>query len=632
MSLVRLENVEIAFAGKPVLTGADLRVEAGEKVGLIGRNGSGKSTLFRIVTGEIKPDKGVVERMRKLRMACLAQIPDIDDDTTIHDAALGRFEGLIELERRLRDLEHRMAEGDHDVMEEYSALQTEFELKDGYTYENSVRRVLFGLGFREDDLELPFSALSGGQRTRLMLALVLLEESDLLLLDEPENHLDVEAREWLEGFLKDWDKALVIISHDRYVLNAVANRIVEVERGTTRSYTGNYDAFLEAKALKAEQDEKAFADQQAFIEKEERWINRFRAKATKARQVQSRVKRLEKLERVDQPESAQGLARMMLGGVTRSGQVVLRADNLSMAYGSLRLYEGLSFQLERGDRLGILGPNGSGKSTLLRQFAGRLEGGGGRVELGHKVNIAFYDQHHQNLHEHNDILSEIQRDRPDMKPEQIRTFMGAFLFTGDDVFKKISTLSGGERARVAIAKLILTGANLLMLDEPTNHLDILTREVLEQALGDYEGTLIVVSHDRALLDSLVDRLVVLENEKAEYFRGTYSDFRERQAAAAAPVKKPDDAMKIRKQTNDRQAGKEAEKEIRKKRKRLKELEESIAETEDYIVELEGQFGLVDPSDYQKAQALKTDYESLKENVAELYKEWESLTEALEGAT
>jgi ATP-binding cassette, subfamily F, member 3 len=625
MSIVRLEKVTKAYAGDFVLENVDFRIEETQKIGLIGRNGTGKTTLFRLITGETDPESGVIERMRKARIACLAQMPDVAPDATIHDLAHGPFAELIAWEGQLRELEHRMTHGDEGALEEYSHLQDAFSIRGGYEFRITIRSVLTGLGFSEADFALPFHALSGGQRTRLMLALVLLQDADLLLLDEPENHLDLEAREWLETFLQEWPRALVVISHDRRMLDAVAQTIVEVERGTLTVYTGNYKQYVQQKALRTEQHQKAFERQQEFVAKEESWINRFRYKNTKARQVQSRIKRLEKMELIDAPQASRATAKFHLGEVVRSGQVVLSAAHLSMAYGDLRLYTDISFQIERGERVGIIGPNGVGKTTLLRHLAGALPGGTGSVRLGEKVKLGFYDQHHDTMNPKADILSEVHAVKPAWVPEQIRSFMGRFLFTGEDVFKPIESLSGGERSRVAMAKLILGEANVLLLDEPTNHLDIVSREALEAALEGYPGTMIMVSHDRQLIDNLVTKLIVMEAGTVSVHLGNYSDFRWKTGgrAVAESPKATADVLRIRANSRrERQDGKAQ----RQQRKQVQDVEAQIESMEELIEALEQQFSQIDPADYARAAALKEEYDGLKGDLQVLYGEWERLTE------
>lgn len=628
MSLVRFEKVSKSFAGAPVIENIDLRIEEGEHVGLIGRNGTGKSTIFRLITGEIEPESGVIERMRRARVACLAQLPKVDDKATIFDIVLHSFQELLEQEHALTALEERMAAGDESALSAYSGLQEQFTLRGGYEFRTRIKQVLQGLGFHPDEFDMPFHALSGGQRTRLMLALVLLQDADLLLLDEPENHLDLEAREWLEEYLKSCPKGVVIISHDRQMLNAVVSRIIEVERGELWGHTGNYEAYLKQKALIREQQQKAFEKQREFIRKEEAWIDRFRYKNTKARQVQSRIKRLEKIEMVDAPPPEASTASFGMGEVVRSGAVALEVRGVSMAYGDLTLYKDLSFQVQRGERVGIIGPNGCGKSTLLRQLAGLHSGIGGEVVAGHKVTLSYYDQNHATLNPANDILGELMAVRPAWLPEQMRSFLGRFLFTGEDVFKPVTALSGGELSRVAIAKLVLSDANLLLLDEPTNHLDIASREALEGALVDFPGAMVLVSHDRALIDRLVEKLIIMQQGRVEVHLGNYAHYRWKhlQESEATAVKSTEDVLRIRRDKDEREKKKAQVREERKQRRQLEQLEQDIEAMEALLEAYPERFAALDPADYQRAQALKEEYEGMKQDLQALYEDWESLVE------
>lgn len=627
MSLVRLENVSKSFSGTMVLEGVDFRVEEGEHIGLIGRNGSGKSTVFRLISGEVLPDGGVIERMKRARIACLAQLHRVSEDATVFDVVLHSFQALLEQERELLDLEERMAGGDDSVLEEYSHLHDQFVLRRGYEFRTDIKRVLQGLGFHPDEFDLRFGALSGGQRTRLMLALVLLEDADLLLLDEPENHLDLEAREWLESYLNGCRKAVVIVSHDRQMLASVPSRIVEAERGRLTSFSGNYTYYLEQKALLREQQQKAFERQQDFIRKEEAWIDRFRYKNTKARQVQSRIKRLEKIELADAPLAESHSASFKLGEVERSGECAIDARRLSMAYGAMPLYSEVSFQVRRGERVGIIGPNGSGKTTLLRHLAGGLADARGEVVLGHKISMAMYDQHHAAMNPANDVLSEVHDTKPEWTATQVRSFLGRMLFVGDDVFKPVSALSGGELSRVAMAKLILGEANVLLLDEPTNHLDIASREALESALSEFPGTLVLASHDRALIDRLVDKLIVIENGTGSVHLGNYSHYRwlrQEQEEEISGEKNTEDVLRIRRNRQDRQQKKERDREERKQRRQLEQVEDDIESMEALLGTYDEKFASVDPADYQAAQRLKEEYDGLKQDLQELYAAWEEL--------
>ncbi len=627
MSLIRIDSVSKSFQGVPVLKDLSFRVETGEKIGLIGRNGSGKTTLFHLIKGSIVPESGVIERMKRARTAYLEQLPEVTPDATVHSIVMGHFAGHLALEDRMAELERRIGEGDETVLEQYGALQERFRLEGGYDFRYKVKRVLCGLGFREEGFEQPFTSLSGGERTRLMLALTLLAEADLLLLDEPENHLDIQAREWLESFLKEWAGALVVISHDRQLLNSTTSRTVELERTGIRSFSGNYDAYHKEKARAGGDQSGEHKRQQAFIEKEEAWIDRFRYKNTKAKAVQSRIKRLAKLERIAAPEREQKSASFNLGEVVRSGQLVLDAQDLSVSYGGAHLYNDLSFTIERGERIGIIGPNGSGKTTLLRQLAGTLEEGTGAVKLGHKCELGFYDQQHEGLSESGDIIGELAQVRPDMRPEQLRTFLGQVLFRGDDVFKPVSVLSGGERSRVSLAKLMLGKANLLLLDEPTNHLDIASREALEDALGSFPGSLVMVSHDRALLDRLVEKLIIISDGHAEVFLGSYSHYKwKHDGHAPKQDSNAADTMKIRTPVKaDKQNDRERNKDLSRKRKRFQELEHTIENIEEMLDGFDARFAELDPSEYGPLSELTAEKEALQRDLEELYAEWEELS-------
>ena len=635
MSIVRLEKVSKSFSGQPVLEDVDLRIEVGERIGLIGRNGTGKSTIFRIIMGESEPDRGLVDRMKRTRFAALAQIPRVAEDLSIFEVVLHSFDDLIQQENLLTELEHRMADGE-DVLEEYSNVQEAFIIRGGYEFRTRIKQVLHGLGFTLADFELPFKALSGGQRTRLMLALVLLQDADMLLLDEPENHLDLEAREWLESYLQTCRSTVLVISHDRRTLNHVATRILELERGEIRSYTGNYDQYHDEKILVREQQIREYENQQERLRKEQVFIDKFRYKATKARAVQSRIKRLDKIEVIDAPEAERASVSFGLGEVTRSGAIVLEAKEMTMGYDGLTLYKDVNFQVFRGERVGIIGPNGAGKSTLLRQIAGHHPGIKGEVSLGNKVKVGYYDQNHEDLNPDADVLTEVHAARPLWKPEQVRSFLGRFLFTGDDVFKTIRTLSGGEMSRVAMARMILSEANLLLLDEPTNHLDIVSREALEQALQEFPGTIVIISHDRELIDRLVDKLVIIEDGKSSIFLGNYTAYREKLARDSKPDDaelKTEDVLKIRRGKEEKKE-KPTKKEVGKKepvisdaRKRQREqeaLEKQIEALENIVHEYEEGFAHILPTDFAVLEAHTKQYETYKADLQGLYQQWESL--------
>jgi ATP-binding cassette, subfamily F, member 3 len=627
MSYIRFDKISKSYQGTPVLEDIDFRIEAGDKLGLIGRNGAGKSTLFRIITGEVTPDDGQIEKMRRVRIACLAQLPDVPSEKTLHDIVLEHFQEFLDQETRLQELEEKLGDADDAILDEYGTIQEQFSLSGGYEFRSRIKRVLCGLGFLESEFTLSFKALSGGQRTRLMLALVLLADADLLLLDEPENHLDLQAREWLEAFLKDWPKALIIISHDRQMLNSVATRIIEVERGGIRGFKGNFDAYINEKKRLVEAQSKAYEKQQDYIAGEEKRINKFRAKASKAKQAQSWIKKLDKVERLDAPMTERAGASFAMGEVVRSGQLVMDAQDMCMGYDNLPLYNNVSFSVDRGERVGIIGPNGSGKTTLLKQLADRLGAGTGTVAFGPKVTMGYYDQQHEDSTATHDILTEFEKLYPKISREELRTFMGKFLFTGQSVFKAINTLSGGERSRIAIAKLILSNANLLLLDEPTNHLDILSREALEDALTHFQGTIVMVSHDRHLIDILCDKLVIVAKGEVTVHLGNYTDYKNSSEGAAATDGKDEDVLRIRRRDEKLKPmnTRNDQKERNRQKKKLDTLEEQIADVEELIDGFDSRFLEIDPSDYTALGELTSEKEGLSNDLRELYAEWEQLS-------
>ena len=622
MSLVRFENVSKSFSGEPLFAEVNLRIEEGERIALIGRNGTGKSTLFRLIVGETEPDGGTVERMRRARIVYLAQIPDAPPETTVEEIALTPFADLLRMETELHRLERCMAEGEAAAVTAYGDYQHAFIAKGGYEFRTRVRQILGGLGFRPEDFSLPFGTLSGGWRARLMLSLTLLREADLLLLDEPENHLDMDAREWLEEHLQSRPEAMVLISHDRRMVNILAKRVVEIEHGVLSNHTGNYDAWLKAKALHREQQQKAHERQEAFIRKEQAWIDRFRYKNTKARQAQSRIKRLEKLEPVQAPVSEMDAAAFNMGPVVRSGETVLDVRDLTMAYDT-PLYSQFSFTLHRGERVGIIGPNGSGKTTLLNQMAGRINGLSGVTQVGHNVTFSFYEQHQEHLENDNEVLTEMQLHRPDWTPLQCRNYLARFLFRGEEVFKSVAVLSGGERSRLALAKLIASDANLLFLDEPTNHLDMSSREALEASLELFPGALIIVSHDRTLMDKLVERLIIVDNGEARLFQGNFTEYRQWRQSNNNLDDRPQQTVSESRKKNleERERKKAQDRELRREQRLCEELEADIAATEADVAAMQAQFATLDPADYEQGQLLTEQYDALRNKLEHLYERW-----------
>ncbi|MET0624593.1 MAG: ABC-F family ATP-binding cassette domain-containing protein, partial [Pyrinomonadaceae bacterium] len=546
--LFRLTEAYKSYGAQDVLRGASLQVNPGEHVGLVGRNGAGKTTLFRLVTGEETPDRGDVVRARGVKLGLLEQHVDFEPGTTVHEAALAAFGQLQSIEHEMHELEHRMAEAPEDldaVLERYSHLQHEFERQGGFEYAARAESILQGLGFERETWATPCEILSGGQKNRLGLARLLLAEPDVLLLDEPTNHLDVAAVEWLEEFLASYKSAYVIISHDRYFLDRACTRIVEVELGKAVSYTGNYSAFLVEREERREIQMRAYENQRHLIAKTEEFIRRNLA-GQKTKQAKSRRTMLQKLERVEaiRPDAPQG--NFQLQKVERAGAYVLTVAEAAVGYPGKLLASDINFVLKRGECLGVIGPNGSGKTTFIKTVLGKLPQLAGEIRLGTNVTVGYYAQQLDDLDDRNEIIMELRRVAPaSATAGELRGFLARFLFTGDDVYKHVRDLSGGEKGRLALAKLIYSNVNVLVLDEPTNHLDIPSREALEEALDAYEGTIITISHDRYFLDKVATQILALDGEGlAEHYDGDYTEYHDwkaelrasGQAAKAAQVK------------------------------------------------------------------------------------------------
>lgn len=526
--LFRLSDVHKSYGTQDVLRGASLQINPGEHVGLVGRNGAGKTTIFRLINGEETPDQGEVIRARGTRLGLLAQHIHFEAGSTVHESALAAFGHLQQIEHEMHELEHRMAEVDADlekVLERYSDLQHQFEREGGFEYAAKAESILQGLGFDRESWSLETEKLSGGQQNRLGLVRLLLAEPDVLLLDEPTNHLDVGAVEWLEEFLQSYLSAYVVISHDRYFLDRACRRIVELESGRASSYTGNYSAYLEEREVRREAQQRAYDNQQQLIAKTEEFIRRNLA-GQKTKQAKSRRTLLAKLERVEAVRGDQSSGDFRLRSIERTGNHVLTVDHAAVGYPDKLLANDISFVLRRGECLGIIGPNGSGKTTFLRTILKKIPALAGEVQWGTKVQIGYYAQQLDDLDDRNEIIMELRRVAPSSATAgELRSFLAKFLFTGDDVYKHVRDLSGGEKGRLALAKLIYSRVNVLVLDEPTNHLDIPSREALEEALDAFEGTIVTISHDRYFLDRVATQILSLNGEGlAEHYDGDYTEY------------------------------------------------------------------------------------------------------------
>ena len=625
--LFRLSDVHKSYAAQEVLRGAGFQINPGEHVGLVGRNGAGKTTILRLIVGTETADRGEIERLRGLRVGVLSQHVDFHGATTVMDAALTVFERLRALETTMRDLEHAMTEQSGDdldrIMHEYSEAQNAYEHEGGFSYHARAEAVLLGLGFTKDDFSRAAENLSGGEKNRLGLARLLLQEPDILLLDEPTNHLDVEAVEWLEDFLTAYRSAYLIISHDRFFLDHTVNRILDLEFGKIDSYKGNYSAYQVEKAERQEQQQRAYEQQQELIARTEDFIRRNIA-GQKTKQAKSRRIMLEKLERIDNVAN-QDTASFKLKPTARTGDQVLILDRLAIGY-SRPLASNLTLTLRRGERLGVIGGNGTGKTTLIRTILGEIQPLDGDLRWGVGVSPGYYDQRLTLVDDRHTVIEELRTVASGgITDGELRGFLGRFLFTGDDVFKPVAALSGGEKGRLALAKLIYSRVNVLVLDEPTNHLDIASCEALEDALNDYGGTIITVSHDRYFLDRIATQILFFGESGVEYFDGGYTEFYESHHRAQAEKQAAEaSAQKVERAVRKAEAAKGGA--TRKKKSPLP----SAAEIELQIQSLEAELNILTDQlaseevarDRGKLIEVSERYHSLEQSIRDLYARWE----------
>ncbi len=626
MALAQLNNVTVSFGARHVLESVSLQLNEGERVGLVGANGSGKTTLLRAMAGSLALDIGRLDRKRGLRVGFLAQEPDLPLDANVHDAALSAFADLLDMEKRMREVEHEVASAPPErrrrLLAQLGELHSHFEHAGGYDRESRVAAVLMGLEFTHEEFTRPVSVLSGGERSRLALARLLLREADLLLLDEATNHLDLAGIEWLETFLqKKFRGAVLVVSHDRTFLDRVATKIVDLERGSLTEYPGNYSKYTALKEARRLEQQKQYEQQRAFIEKEKDFIRRYHA-GQRSRQARGRQKRLDRLERLEAPVTEKKIS-VRFAPERVSGETCVRAEYLSKSFGERTLFADLSFEVYRKERVGILGPNGSGKTTLLRILLGQEEPSGGAVEIGHNVVFGYLEQQATDLSTDRTVLDEVWERRRTLDEVEVRAVLGRFLLSGDEaVLKRMCDLSGGERTRVALARLMVDRPNVLVLDEPTNHLDIRSRVALEAALSDYEGTLIVVSHDRYFLNQIATKLIVLESGRGRVFLGNYKDYerlRQAQSRESPQTERVKPAAKSA--ARDSQSG-ATPRRRRLSKSRLARLERDIAALEKGKTELESE--LARPELYtnpEKARAVPRKYEELCRQLEALYQQW-----------
>ena len=637
MVVLQTSGISKTYGVRSVLDRASLTLQAGERAGLVGPNGAGKTTLLKILAGQLQPDGGEVSKSAGVSLGYLPQGSIISSGFTVMEEMLLVCRDLIDQEDTLRELERRMGDPGlakdprtfSQVSEEYATLSEDFRIRGGYEFRANIKAVLNGLNFGEEYHQRVVDTLSGGQKTRLALARLLAARPGLLILDEPTNHLDLETLSWVEKYLQSYPGAILVVSHDRYFLDSLVGSVHELDRGRLRRYTGNYSQFAALRAEQARLALKQFERQQEEIARAEDFIRRNIARASTTGRAQSRQKALEKVELLEKPAEFKG-ARFSFAIERPSSREVLTVKNLAVGYGGQALCRGINLNLERGERVALVGPNGAGKSTLLKTLAGYLRPLGGHILTGTNVSLGYYDQEQSRLSGETTVLEELWNRYPHMDEKDVRGVLGSFLFSGDDVFKTVSQLSGGEKARLSLAVLMLRRANLLVLDEPTNHLDVYSREVLEESLADYGGTLLFVSHDRYFLNKLAGRVIEISPAGVESYTGNYDQFlakRVRRDAQANGNGAASAEKELAREAYRRE--KEAQRLRERMERRLADLEKSIEETEARIASLEDQ--TYRPEVYQNLDLLlekNTDLEKLRSLLQSLYLQWESATEEL----
>lgn len=639
--MIAINNLTFEIGARALYDEANWHIKPGEKIGLIGANGTGKTTLLKIIVGAYSPTSGTISMAKDLKMGYLNQdLLSYQTDKSILHVAMEAFERQNQLHTEIEILLNKLeTDYSEEVLHKLSDKQHEFEALDGYNIEFKAHEILAGLGFSEEDQKRNLMTFSGGWRMRVMLAKILLQTPDILLLDEPTNHLDLPSIKWLETYLQSYEGAIVIVSHDRYFLDRVVKKIVESRKGKLIPYSGNYSFYLEEKSLREEIQSGQYKNQQAKIKQEERLIERFRAKASKAKMAQSRIKALEKMERVDDVDDDNPSVNFSFKFSKQSGRHVVRMEHVSKAYPNLQILNDAHAVIEKGDKIALIGANGKGKSTLLRIVAGADKEFEGMAETGHNVTTTFFAQHQlESLHLENEILRELQAFAPKHTETELRSILGCFLFTGDDAFKKIKVLSGGEKSRVALAKALTADANFLILDEPTNHLDIQSVNILIQALQQYEGTLIAVSHDRYFLDNVANKIWYIENQQIKAYPGTYAEYEEWQSKRPPVIERPSTpvAKKQDKPAEKSNVSDDKSKNLKKLNQTLQQLEEKIADLELDVRNIEAELGndtlYNEPA---KLNAVNERYKIAKDNLHTAQTEWESLAEQileLENAT
>ena len=639
MIILQGNKIERSFSGDVLFDNINIQVDERDRIALVGRNGAGKSTLLKILVGEEAPTSGEINTKRDLNLSYLAQDSRFESSNTIYAEMLNVFASLRADEKRLRDMEIKMAEltgADlNKLMTDYDRLSEDFRQRGGFTYESDIRAILNGFKFDESMWEMPISDLSGGQNTRLALAKMLLEKPELLVLDEPTNHLDIETIAWLENYLVNYQGALIIVSHDRYFLDKVATVTLDLTKHSLDRYVGNYSKFMDLKAEKLATEAKNFEKQQKEIAKLEDFVNRNIVRASTTKRAQARRKQLEKMERLDKPMEGQKSANMTFHADKVSGNVVLTVRDVAIGYDDEILSENISLDVKKMDAIAIVGPNGIGKTTFIKSVVGELPFINGTSTYGANVEVGYYDQTQSALTPSNTVLDELWNDFATTPEVEIRNRLGAFLFSGDDVKKSVSMLSGGEKARLLLAKLSMENNNFLILDEPTNHLDIDSKEVLENALIDFDGTLLFVSHDRYFINRVATKVMEISEDGATIYLGDYDYYLEKKAELeelarleAEENQGPEEIQVASAGANDYQAQKANQKEMRKLSRRIEQIENELETIEERLEEISA--AMLETNDVSELSGLQRELDEVSLNQENLMEEWSDLSEQLEG--
>ena len=639
MIVLSCKNISKSYGIDEILKDVTLSINEGDRVGIIGANGEGKSTLFKILSKQLSFDDGEIFIDKNKTLGYLAQHLDLDTKNTIYNEMLLVFSDLTRLEEKLLDLENKMnepydeskADYHNKIINDYNTSQELYSHRGGYTYKGEINKVLKGLGFSEEDFDKEISKLSGGQKTRVALCKLLLLSPDILLLDEPTNHLDLEAIEWLEEYLKSYKGTILVISHDRFFLDSVTNRTFQVINGHVNCYNASYTKFLELREKDYESQLKAYNLQQAEIKRQEAIIEKFKSfnREKSIRAAESREKALDRMEKIDAPDEEKGPAKIKFETSVKSGYDVLHVEKLSKSFGDKHLFSNLSLDLKRGEKIALIGENGRGKTTFFNILMDKIKADSGVKVLGTNVNIGYYDQEQSNLCEDKTIIDEVWDDFPELTTSQVRGALAPFLFTGEDVFKTINKLSGGEKCRINLLKLMLSRSNLLLLDEPTNHLDILSREALEEAILSYDGTLIVISHDRYFLNKVINRIVELQEEGTTEYLGNYSYYVEKKLNPLRFETYEELANgKTKTQLKEEKRKKrEIEKEEKAKKLQIKKLEDEISKNEELLLSLQEDLCKEEIySNPSESERVNKEIRILEEKIEDLYMKWEEINE------